>query len=146
VAGVSFWAGSENSVTEFAVLSQSQAVLPSRNRSVSLSDSGTASLKCSGPAYHTRSVCDPVSSDASEVGFWAPGSLGRPNEAVSTTVPVSGGVWESATWASSCAGVRAGSPGAAWATDISDPAITPPVMTSAAAGTAHLARLESFGI
>jgi hypothetical protein len=42
--------------------------------------------------------------------------------------------------------VRAGSPGAAWATDISDPAITPPVMTSAATGTAHLARLESFGI
>ena len=40
--------------------------------------------------------------------------------------------------------MRAGSPGAAWATEISAPAMTPPVMTSAPAGTAHLARLESL--
>jgi hypothetical protein len=41
--------------------------------------------------------------------------------------------------------VRAGSPGAAWADEISDPASTPPVMTSAPAGIAHLARRDSFG-
>ncbi len=88
-------------MTEFAVLCHSQAVLPSRNRSLSLSGSGTASLKRCGLEYHTRTVCDPVSSDASDVGFAVPGRLGRPNEAVSTTVPVSGGVEESATCASS---------------------------------------------
>ena len=41
--------------------------------------------------------------------------------------------------------MRAGSPGAAWATEITDPAMTPPVMTSAPAGTAHLARRDSLG-
>jgi hypothetical protein len=46
-------------------------------------------------------VCDPVSSEDSEVGFPVAGSDGRPNEAVSTTVPVSGGGVESATSASS---------------------------------------------
>ena len=86
-----------------------------------------------------------MSSEDSEVGFPVAGSAGRPNEAVSTTVPVSGGVVESATSASSWAAVRAGSPGAAWADEISDPARTPPVTTSAPAGIAHLARRDSFG-
>ena len=138
-------AGSEYSVTVFAVLSQSQAVLPSAITSVSLSGSGTASRKCLGLEYQTRTVCDPVSSEAIEVGFAVPGRLGRPSEVVSTTVPVSGGVTESATWARSCAGVRGASPGDAWATEISDPPITAPVMTSAPAGIAHLARRDSFG-
>ena len=138
-AGSAYW------VTVLAVLCHSHAVSPSVITSVSLSGSGTASRKCRGPAYHTLTVCDPVSRDAIEVGLAVPGRLGRPSEAVSTTVPVSGGVVESATWASSCAGVRDGSPGEAWATEISDPASTPPVMMSAPAGTAHLARLDSFG-
>ena len=41
--------------------------------------------------------------------------------------------------------MRGASPGDAWATEISDPAITAPMMTSAPAGTAHLARRDSFG-
>ena len=80
-----------NLVTLFRVLCHSQAVLPSLITSLSLSDSGTASRKCSGLGYHTWIVCDPVSSDDSDVGFPVAGSAGRPNEAVSTTVPVSGG-------------------------------------------------------
>ena len=144
VCGAAECAGSEYSVTAFAVLSHCQAVLPSAITSVSLSGSGTASRKCRGPEYQTRTVCDPVSSEAIEVGFAVPGRLGRPSEVVSTTVPVSGGVTESATWASSWAGVRDGSPGEAWATEISDPPITAPVMTSAPAGIAHLARRDSF--
>ena len=132
-------------MTAFAVLSHCQAVLPSAITSVSLSGSGTASRKCRGPEYQTRTVCDPVSSEAIEVGFAVPGRLGRPSEVVSTTVPVSGGVTESATWASSWAGVRDGSPGEAWATEISEPPITAPVMTSAPAGIAHLVRRDSFG-
>ena len=94
-------AGSVNLVTLFRVLCHSQAVLPSLITSLSLSDSGTASRKCPGLEYHTRTVCDPVSSDDSDVGFPVAGSAGKPNEEVSTTVPVSGGVAESATSASS---------------------------------------------
>ena len=132
-------------MTLFRVLCHSHAVRPFLITSLSLSDCGTASRKCPGLAYHTRIVCDPVSSADSDVGFPVAGSAGKPNEAVSTTVPVSGGVVESATSASSWAGVRAGSPGAAWAVEISDPAKTPPVITSAPAGTAHLARRDNFG-
>ena len=87
-------------MTLFSVLCHSQAVRPSLITSLSLSDSGTASRKCCGLAYQTRTVCDPVSSEDSEVGVPMAGSAGRPNEAVSTTVPVSGGVVESATSAS----------------------------------------------
>ena len=93
--------GSVNLVTLFRVLCHSQAVLPSLITSLSLSDSGTASRKCSGLEYHTWTVCDPVSSDDSDVGFPVAGRAGKPNEAVSTTVPVSGGGTESATSASS---------------------------------------------
>ena len=132
-------------MTLFSVLCHSQAVRPSLITSLSLSDCGTASRKWPGLAYHTRIVCDPVSSEDSEVGFPVAGSEGSPNEAVSTTVPVSGGGVESATSASSWAAVRAGSPGAACAAVISEPARTPPVMTSAPAGIAHLARRDSFG-
>ena len=88
-------------MTLFRVLCHSQAVLPSLITSLSLSDSGTASRKCPGLEYHTWTVCDPVSSDDSDVGFPVAGSAGKPNEAVSTTVPVSGGGTESATSASS---------------------------------------------
>jgi len=88
-------------VTLFRVLCHSHAVRPSLITSLSLSDWGTASRKCCGLAYQTRTVCDPVSSEASEAGFPVAGSAGRPNAAVSTTVPVSGGVVESATSASS---------------------------------------------
>ena len=88
-------------MTLFSVLCHSQAVRPSLITSLSLSDCGAASRKCAGLAYHTRIVCDPVSSEDSDVGFPVAGSAGRPNEAVSTTVPVSGGVVESATSASS---------------------------------------------
>jgi hypothetical protein len=119
-------------------------VLPSLITSLSLSDEGTASRKCRGLAYHTRIVCDPVSSEDSEVGLPVAGSEGSPNDAVSTTVPVSGGAVASATWASSWAGVRVGSPGAAEAEEISDPARTPPVTTSAPAGTAHRARRDDI--
>ena len=94
-------AGSVNLVTWFRVLCHSQAVLPSLITSLSLSDCGTASRKWSGLAYHTRIVFDPVSSDDTDAGFPVAGSAGRPNEAVSTTVPVSGGVTESAASASS---------------------------------------------
>src|ERR1700691_4264714 len=69
-------------------------------------------------------VCDPLSSAAIEVGARAcPGA------------PAARG------WA----GVRGGSTGAACATEISEPAITAPVTTSAPTGTAHRARLDSFG-
>ncbi len=132
-------------MTVFAVLCHTHAVLPSAIRSVSLSCSGTARRKCRGLEYQTLTVCDPVSREAIEVGSAVPGRLGRPSEVVSTTVPVSGGVEESATWTRSCAGVRGGSPGEAWATEISDPAITAPMMTTAPMGTAHLVRRDSFG-
>jgi hypothetical protein len=88
-------------VTLFSVLCHSHAVRPSLITSLSLSDCGTASRKWPGLAYHTRIVCDPVSSEDSEVGFPVAGSDGSPNDAVSTTVPVSGGGVESATSASS---------------------------------------------
>ena len=90
-------------------------------------------------------VCDPVSRDVIEVELPMSGRLGRPSEAVSTTVPVSGGteVWP-ATSASTWAGVRAGRVGAACATEISDPASTPPRMTTTPTGTAHRARLDSL--
>src|SRR5262249_44839632 len=130
-------AGRVNLVTLFRVLCHSHAVRPSLITSLSLSDWGTASRKCPGLAYHTPTGGDPVSSDDGDVGCRVGGSGGRPNEAVSTTVPVSGGVVESAPSASSWAAVRGGSPGAAWAAEISDPASPPPVMTSAPAGMTH---------
>ena len=49
-----------------------------------------------------------------------------PSDAVSTTVPVSAGsgAVRPATEASSCAGVRSGSSGEAWALPIMEPAVT----------------------
>src|SRR5580693_665190 len=91
-------------------------------------------------------VCEPVIRDDSDVGLPSWGNCGRPSDVVSTTVPVSGGiVWPAAMSASSCAGVLAGSVGAACAVVMSEPAMMPPVAIVATAGTAHLARLDSFG-
>ena len=90
-----------------------------------------------GCAYHTRIVCDPASSEDSEVEFPVAGSDGRPNEAVSTTVPVSGGGWSRPPRRAAeprCARAARARPGA---DVISDPARTPPVMTSALSGIAH---------
>jgi hypothetical protein len=128
------------------VLSQYQAVLPFTIRSLSLIIPGTASRKCRGSAYQIRTVCEPVSSDAIELGLSVPGRLGRPSDALSTTVPVSAGSGpvRAPTAASSCAGVRAGRAGLAWAVLMSAPAMTAPTAASTPAGTAHRARGENF--
>ncbi len=136
-------AGAVRWVTELLVLSQSQALLPFRTRSLSLMFCGTAIRKWVGSAYQIRTVCEPVSREDTDVGLPVPGRAGSPSEDVSTTVPVSGGIEVcAASEASSCAGVRDGSDGAACATEIIDPARTPPTTTTAPAGTAHRARLE----
>ena len=140
-------AGSCIRVTVFDLLCQTQTWLPSRIRSVSLICTGTASRICVGSAYQTLIVCDPASRDVMEVGSLPPGSCGRPSDAVSTTVPVSAGsgAVRPATAASSCAGVRSGSSGEAWAVLIMVPAVTAPARATAPAGTAHLARREILG-
>ena len=70
-----------------------------------------------------------------------------PSEAVSTTVPVSGGTLPGpATAASSCAGVRGGSAGAACATVIADAMPTAATAATTPAGTTHRLRRENFGI
>src|ERR1700722_19355276 len=76
-------AGTENLVTVFAALCHSQAVLPSRITSVSVSEPGMASRKCWALAYQTFTVCDPVSSEVGEVALLPPvsGRLGRPRQA-----------------------------------------------------------------
>ena len=90
-------------------------------------------------------VCEPVTSDAIEVGLPVCGRAGSPRLVVSTTVPVSAGIFcVDAMSASSCAGVFGGRSGAAWATVIMEPAIAPPATTTATAGTAHRAFLESL--
>src|ERR1035441_688795 len=73
-------------------------------------------------------VCEPASSAVMELGVAATG----------------GGLECPATAASSCAALRAGSSGAAWATLIMEPAVTPAVMATTPAGTAHRARREIF--
>ena len=91
-------------------------------------------------------MCEPLSSDVTEVGWSIPGRSGRPSDALSTTVPVSAGAGpvRAATAASSCAGVRCGRAGLAWAVLISAPAMTAPTAASAPAGTAHRALGENF--
>ena len=136
-------AGTVRWVTVLLVLSQSQALLPFRMRSLSLMFCGTAARKWVGSAYQIRTVCEPVSKEDTDVGLFVPGRDGSPSEDVSTTVPVSGGIEVCpASDASNCAGVRDGSDGAACATEIIDPARTPPTTTTAPAGTAHRARLD----
>src|ERR1700722_9461094 len=77
------------------------------------------------------------------------GSCGRPSEAVSTTVPVSGGTDTPLPGApllrlaSSCAGVRPGRSGAACAAGICNGAITAAVTATTAPGTAQRACLLS---
>ena len=134
-------------VTVFDLLCQTQTWRPLRIRSVSLIVTGTASRTCAGSAYQTLIVCDPASSAVMEFGSPVPGSCGRPSDAVSTTVPVraGSGAVRPATEASSCAGVRSGSSGDAWAVLISEPAVTPAARTTAPAGIAHLARRENVG-
>src|SRR6201999_727390 len=78
-------------VASLLLLSHSQAVLPLRMMSVSLMLCGTASRNCLASCQYTFTVCEPVSSDDSEVGLPVCGSCGRPSDVVSTTVPVSGG-------------------------------------------------------
>ncbi len=125
-------AGTANLVTVFFALSQSQTVLPSRMMSVSLIVCGTARRKC-------------LSSEASDVGLPTCGRRGSPRAVVSTTVPVSGGtLWVLAMPASSCAGVFGGRAGGACAMVTAEAAMTPPAMTTAAAGTAHRAFLDSL--
>src|SRR6516165_4340387 len=90
-------------------------------------------------------VCEPVISETSEVGLPVWGRAGSPRLVVSTTVPVSGGIFcVEAMAASSCAGVFGGRSGAAWAMVTADPAIAPPAITTATAGTAHRAFLENL--
>ncbi len=139
-------AGSCIRVTLFELLRQTQAWFPSRIRSVSPISTGTESRICVGSAYQTLIVCDPASRDGRESGA-EPGSCGMPSDAVSTTVPVRAGSGpvRPATEASSCAGVRAGSSGEAWAVLIMVPAVTAAARTTAPPGTAHLARRENVG-
>ena len=134
-------------VTVFELLCQTQAWRPLRIRSVSLIITGTASRTCAGSAYQTLIVCEPASSAVAEFGSAAPGSCGMPSDAVSTTVPVRAGSGpvRPATEASSCAGVRSGSSGDAWAVLIMVPAVTAAARTTAPPGTAHLARRENVG-
>src|SRR5579875_6071 len=132
-------------VAVFVLLCPSHRSRPFLTRSLSLMSCGSEILKRAGPASATLIVCEPVSSDAMDAGSSLPGSWGSPSDAVSTTVPVSGGTDAVlATEASNCAGVRAGSAGAAWATETTDPAITPPVRATAPAGTAHRALRDRF--
>jgi len=142
------WAGTASFVTAFVLLSQSQAVLPFRMKSLSPICTGAASRSCPGPPYQTLRVCDPANSDVSDVGFSFPGSCGMPSEAVSTTVPVRGGgaVWSPATAASNCAGVRSGSAGAACATVIAETVATTATTATAPAGTAHRPRRENLSM
>ena len=72
------------------------------------------------------------------------GSAGSPSDAVSTTVPASGGGVVPATSASNCAAVRDGSDGAAAAAATMDPASSPPATATIPAGTAHLALRGKF--
>ena len=138
-------AGSAMCVTALVELSHSQALLPFLMTSLSVMLCGTASRKCAGSENHTLIVCAPASSDGREAGSPVGGSAGRPSDAVSTTVPVSGGADVlAASAASSCAGVRDGSSGAAWAAGITDPASTPPATATAPAGTAHRTRRGRF--
>ena len=134
-------------VTVFELLCHTDTWRPLRITSVSLSVTGTASRICEGSAYQTLIVCDPASSAVMEFGLPVPGSCGMPSDAVSTTVPVSAGsgAVRPATEASSCAGVRSGSSGEAWALLITDPAVTAPARATAPAGMAHLARREIVG-
>ena len=140
-------AGSCIRVTVFELLCQTQVWRPLRIRSVSLICTGIASRTCWGSAYQILMVCDPASSDVMEFWSLAPGSCGRPSEAVSTTVPVraGSGAVRPATDASSCAGVRSGSSGEAWAVLIMVPAVTAPARATAPAGIAHLARRDIHG-
>src|SRR5215469_4174934 len=141
-------AGSRKRVTESVLLCQSQAVWPLRIKSLSPICTGAASRSWAGPPYQILSVCDPASSDVIEVGFWSPGNCGTPSEAVSTTVPVSGGgaEWSPASAASSSAGVRGGSDGAACATVIAEIVATAATAAITPAGTAHLPRRENLGM
>ena len=102
---------------------------------------------CWGSAYQTLIVCDPAISAVIEFGLPVPGSCGMPSDAVSTTVPVraGGGAVRPATEARSCAGVRTGSSGEAWALLIMVPAVTAAARVTAPAGIAHLARREIVG-
>ena len=69
------------------------------------------------------------------------GRAGSPSDAVSMTVPDSGGdAGAPVTAARSWAAVRAGSRGAAAAPGVADPASRPPAATTIAAGTVHRAR------
>ena len=135
-------------MTESEPLCHSHAVVPLRTRSVSPMSTGTARRSFCGPPYQIFSVCDPASSDVIESGFALPGSCGMPSAAVSTTVPVSGGraVWSPATAASSCAGVRGGSAGAACATVMAEAMPTAATAATMPAGTTQRARRENFGI
>src|SRR6266516_1749912 len=141
-------AGIRNLVTESAPLCHSHAVVPLRTRSVSPMSTGTARRSFRGPAYQIFSVCDPASSDVIESGFPLPGSSGMPSAAVSTTVPVSGGraAWSPATAASSCAGVRGGSAGAACATVTAEAMPTAATAATTPVGTTQRPRRENFGI
>src|SRR5215469_15810695 len=141
-------AGSRKRVTESVLLCQSQAVWPLRINSLSPSCTGAASRSRPGPPYQILSVCDPASSEVIEVGLSSPGSCGTPSDAVSTTVPVSCGGAElsPATAASSSAGVRAGSTGAACATVMAEIVATAATTATTPAGTAHLPRRENLGM
>jgi len=91
-----------------------------------------------GLAYHTRIVCDPVSSEDSDVGFPGGGqAAGRPNEAVSTNGPGQrrAGV-ESANLGEQLGrGARGAGPGAAaWARRDQGPGQGPRRVTTQRAG------------
>src|SRR5215813_2088776 len=138
--------GSKILVAETELLCHSQAVVPLRMKSVSPMVTGAARRTRRGPSYQTLSVCDPASSEVIWVGSWLPGSCGMPSDAVSTTVPVSGGTLPGpATAVSSCAGVRGGSAGEACATVIADAMPTAATAATMPAGTAHRLRRENFG-
>ena len=138
-------AGSCLRVTVLDWLCHSHRVDPLRITSVSLIESGMASLMCAGSEYQILMVCEPASSEVIDVGLPVPGSWGTPSAAVSTTVPVSGGrLAGRATAASSWAALRAGSSGEAWATVITDTAVTAAATATAPAGTAHRAWRGSF--
>ena len=87
-------------------------------------------------------MCEPVSSDGIDAGPPVPGRSGSPRAAFVTMVPLraAGTDLFAAIAAISCAGVRAGSAGAAWAPARTDPAATIPTTATAPSGTAHLAR------
>src|SRR5215472_352198 len=140
------WGGIRILVAEFVLLCQSHAVVPFLMKSVSPICTGAASRICLGPPYQIFRVWDPASKEVMEVGLAAPGSCGMPSDAVSTTVPVSGGgALRLASAASNCAGVRAGSFGAACAIVTADAVATAATAATAPAGTAHRARREGAG-